>query len=148
MIDPTTSDALQQMASHVAVQLVAAAMKRMVANVPALPVTVTLHPQPEPQPQRRLMPAPIKRRGRKPGPKPKKAGGRKKWTAAQHAKFSRTMAARSLEGKPAARPVGRPRKAAAVAEDRCTRCDHTREEHDAQTGKCLSFRCACTGFWK
>lgn len=144
--DPNTSDALQQMARHVAAQLVADALKGMIGGVTSVPVTVTLHPQTA---RRLLPPAPVeKRRGRTPGPKPKKAGGRPKWTAAQHAKFSQTMAAR--RGTPPTKPkgtIGRPRKVTPPAEARCTRCDHTVGEHDA-SGKCLSFRCVCTGLWR
>lgn len=139
------TDALQQMAREVAAQLVAEAMRSMVANVRAM-VTVTVHPQPA-QPPRQLPPAPVeKRRGRKLARKPGRKS--KKWTAEQRANFAATMAARRQPKPAASAPAkrGRPRKV--VDEARCTRCDHTRDEHDGDTGKCLSFRCTCAGFYQ
>jgi hypothetical protein len=145
-VNDVTTDALQQMARHVAEQLVADALKHMVTA----PVTITPHPQPtrrliEPGGAPSASPTTV-RRGRKPGPKPGKS---KRWTPAQRAKFAASMAARRQQkaspaaaASPATRKPGRPRKAAG----RCTRCDHTEGEHDATTGKCLSVRCVCAEF--
>lgn len=171
-----TTDALQQMARHVATQLVVDALKDMVANVPSLPVTVTLHPQ------RLLPPAPVpKRRGRKPGPKPGRkskgssSSGRTRVSKTRNVGSSPTEPAIDAAGKCCRhcfrrgtavvvsgrlvrcshckhewklRATGVSRPAPAVEKDRCTRCDHTKDEHDVDGGKCLSFRCSCTGFYR
>lgn len=172
-----TTDALQQMARHVATQLVADALKQMAIGNVAVPVTVTVHPQPE---RRLLAPKPVKRRGRKPGPKPGRkpkgssSSGRTRVSKTRDVGSSPTEPAIAAAGKCCRqcfrrgtavvvsgklvrcshckhewklRAASAPRQAAPVENDRCTRCEHMKDEHDPQTGKCLSHRCSCLAFW-
>jgi hypothetical protein len=133
-------DALQAMAKRTALAMVARELE-VLANGGA--VTITLHPQ-DPPPRRALPPKPTKR---KPGPKPSAGRG---WSPERRAKFMATIAA---QGKTARGPApvekrepGRPKKVVVPDEARCVACDHTKGEHDPQTGKCLSWRCVCTLF--
>lgn len=142
-----TTDALRSMARHVAHQLIAQELHALGNGN----VAITVHAVPEVSAQPRLALPPAQRRGRKPGKRKSKA-----WSAEQRAKFAATMAARRRgpgrppkDGQTSARAARTNRSAAAEGATsrerpaRCTRCDHTDEEHEPNKGRCLSFRCTC-----
>lgn len=159
-----TADALRELASRVASQMVADALQAMSAG----PVTITVHAQPP-----RLELPPAKRRGRKPGPKP----GRRKAKKGRPRKAAPAAAADQVTRRcrKCLRPGGTlvagtsrtfkcgscghtwdarfPRTTVTSAVGGktaapCGRCDHAASAHVGDDGRCLgqNGRCVCTEF--
>jgi hypothetical protein len=129
-------EALRELARRTALHLVAQELQALAGGGTT---TITVAAEPRLQ----LPPAPAMRRGRKPGPKPKRKAG---WTPERRAKFMRTVTAkRGADDAPKRKP-GRPRKIVEDADARCVACDHTKDAHVGADGRCLSARCVCREF--
>jgi len=167
-IDQTTStsDALQELATRVAMRLVANALHRLTGGTPP---SITLAPVPQ-----TLALPPAKRRGRKSGQKPKKEkrGVRpRKFAKPVPERASLSLAPRRLMCRKCrhiglcARVEGTARAvrcgscgfkwdARAQASEAgktepaiCTKCDHDEAQHE-HGGRCLVPRCACMEFYR